>query len=314
MRRVFEIVIFFFSILINASVFGQKLDSIKYANGYLYFHEYGKGRPIILLAGGPGISCDQIEDVAVELGKNYRAILFEQRGTGRSIPVPLDSTTINLKNAHEDLILLLDHLQLKDAIFLGHSWGAGLSLSFAVDFPDRVSSLILIDIGPIGNLAELRATAAGNRAVRYGKQENAELDSLNAKMKAGTMTGQDSLENRKMSLYCNVYDKDNTASIFPQIARGKVNYQMNKLMTNDLDRIQFDLSKKLASFKKPVYAICGREDPLAFDTYELKILIPSAQVFWIQKSGHFTMYEQPDRFYKILNGIMEKESSIPGIR
>jgi hypothetical protein len=34
---------------------------------------------------------------------------FEQRGTGRSIPVPLDSTIINLKSAHEDLIMLMNH-------------------------------------------------------------------------------------------------------------------------------------------------------------------------------------------------------------
>jgi proline iminopeptidase len=309
MRRAFEMVVFFFSILTDASVFGQKLDSIKYANGYLYYHEYGIGKPIVVLAGGPGISCEQIEDVAIELGKNNRAILFEQRGTGRSIPVPLDSTTINLKNAHEDLILLLNHLQLKDAIFLGHSWGSGLALSFAIKHPDRVKSLILIDTGPLGNLIELRETAAGNRSVRYGKYENAELDRLNSKMKAGTMTGQDSLKNRKMSLYCNIYDKENIELIFSKIVRGKVNYQTYKLIIEDLDRIQFDISEKLLSFKKPVYAICGRQDPLAFDTYELKIRLPATQVFWIQKSGHFPMYEQPDRFYKILNEIMEKEKN-----
>jgi proline iminopeptidase len=297
----------FILLLVSTLTFGQKLDSVKCANGYLYFHEYGNGKPIILLAGGPGISCDQIEDVAIELGKSNRAILFEQRGTGRSIPVPLDSTTINLKNAHEDLILLLDHLQLKDAIFLGHSWGSGLSLSFAIKHPDRVKSLILIDTGPLGNLIELRETAAGNRSVRYGQYENAELDRLNSRMKAGTMTEQDSLENRKMSLYCNIYDKENIDLIFSKIVRGKVNYQTYKLLIEDLDRIQFDLSEKLLSFKKPVYAICGRQDPLAFDTYELKILLPSTQVFWIQKSGHFPMYEQPDNFYKILNEILEKD-------
>src|SRR5450631_2966855 len=309
MRRAFEMVVFFFSILTDASVFGQKLDSIKYANGYLYYHEYGKGRPVIVLAGGPGISCEQMEDVAIELGRNNRAILFEQRGTGRSIPVPLDSATINLKNAHEDLILLLNHLQLKDAIFLGHSWGSGLALSFAIKHPDRVKSLILIDTGPLRNLIELRETAAGNRSVRYGKYESDELDSLNSKMKAGKMTEQDSLENRKMSLYCNIYDKENIKLIFPKIVRGKVNYQTYKLLIEDLDRIHFDLSEKLLLFKKPVYAICGRQDPLAFDTYELKIRHPATQIFWIQKSGHFPMYEQPDRFYKILNEIMEKEKS-----
>lgn len=309
MKSIYKIIASFYLVLSSGFAFGQKMDSIKYANGYLYYHEYGKGIPVILLAGGPGISCEQIEDVAVEMSANYRAILFEQRGTGRSIPVPLDSTTINLKSAHEDLILLLNHLQLKDAIFLGHSWGSGLALSFAVNHPDRVKSLILIDTGPLGNLTELRETAALNRSVRYGKFENDKLDSLQSKTRAGTMTDQDSLENRKMSLLAYIYDKKNINSIFSKIVRGKVNYQTYKLMTNDLDRIQFDMYEKLLLFKKPVYAICGRQDPLAFDTYELKLSRPETQVYWIQKSGHFVMYEQPESFYRILNEIMDKEKN-----
>src|SRR5688572_4540820 len=77
----------------------QKLDSIKYNYGYLYYHEYGVGEPIIVLSGGPGGSHLQQEEVAIELGKTYKSILLEQRGTGRSIPNPFDSTTINLRSA-----------------------------------------------------------------------------------------------------------------------------------------------------------------------------------------------------------------------
>src|SRR6185369_10675219 len=126
------------SIVLFINSFGQKLDSIKYANGYLYYHDYGKGEPIILLSGGPGVSCNQEQEVAIELSKNYRAILLEQRGTGISIPTPFDSTTINLKAAFADLNLLLDHLHLKEAIFYGHSWGGTLAMGFAASFPDRV--------------------------------------------------------------------------------------------------------------------------------------------------------------------------------
>jgi proline iminopeptidase len=59
--------------------FGQKTDSIKYANGYLYYHDYGSGEPIVLLSGGPGASWQQEEEVGIELSKKYRAIILEQR-------------------------------------------------------------------------------------------------------------------------------------------------------------------------------------------------------------------------------------------
>jgi proline iminopeptidase len=106
---------------------GQKLDSIKYKFGYLYYHEYGTGEPIIVLAGGQGGSYLQAEEIAIETSSKYRVILPEQRGTGRSISAPFDSTTINLQSGREDLNLLLQRLDVQRATFLGHSWGAMLA-------------------------------------------------------------------------------------------------------------------------------------------------------------------------------------------
>jgi proline iminopeptidase len=306
-----RIVAFFVLLLVARFTFGQKLDSIPYANGFLYYHDYGKGgEPIIVLSGGPGISCEQMETVAIEIGKNQSAILLEQRGTGRSMPAPFDSTTINLKTAEEDLIMLLNHLQLDKAVFLGHSWGAGLALSFAADFPKKVKSLILIDMGPFKELHESRETVQLNRNVRYSPLENEKLDSFRLKIKAGTMNGKDSVEYRKTILLSYIYDKKSIDKIFLLLAAGKINYRTQSLMLNDLDRIKFDLAKNLLSFKTPVYAICGRQDPFAFCTYDFKISVPDTQLFWVQQSGHFPMYEQPDNFYTILNNILSRLNQV----
>src|SRR5436190_617782 len=174
-------------LFILTSSFGQKLDSIKYANGYLYYHDYGKGEPIILLSGGPGVSCLQEQEVAIELSKNYRAILLEQRGTGLSIPTPFDSSTINLKAALADLNLLLDHLHLKDAIFYGHSWGGTLAMSFATSFPNRVKALILTNTGPFKIDDYSGPTLILNINARLSKSERLFMDSINMKERAGTM-------------------------------------------------------------------------------------------------------------------------------
>jgi proline iminopeptidase len=104
----------------------EKHDSIKYENGYLHFHEYGKGEPVILLTGGPGAGYVQLEPVAKPISKTHRAILLEQRGTGRSIPVPYDSSTINMCAALGDINRIIDHLKLGQAHLVGHSWGACL--------------------------------------------------------------------------------------------------------------------------------------------------------------------------------------------
>jgi hypothetical protein len=49
MKCIFNSVAVFFLFLPNSFSFGQKLDSITYANGYLYYLEYGKGKPIVVL-------------------------------------------------------------------------------------------------------------------------------------------------------------------------------------------------------------------------------------------------------------------------
>jgi len=49
-------------VLFVTSVFGQKMNSIKYTHDHLYFHEYGTGEPVIILPGGPGANYQQMQD------------------------------------------------------------------------------------------------------------------------------------------------------------------------------------------------------------------------------------------------------------
>ncbi len=158
--------IIFLIALCSASTFAQKIDSVKYGNGFLFYHEYGKGEPIILLAGGPGNNCLQLADMARKLSNHNRVILLEERGTGLSIPNPLDSTTINLAASVSDINLLLNHLGLEEAIICGHSWGATLGLLYTSSFPEKVKSLILIAPSSLLMGDELRRTIQYNRDAR----------------------------------------------------------------------------------------------------------------------------------------------------
>src|SRR5688572_9214459 len=158
-------------LLILSLASAQKMDSIKYEHGYLYFHEYGKGEPIILLTGGPGAGHLQLEEVAINLGKTHRSILLEQRGTGRSMPKPYNASTINIKAAMSDLNLLLDHLKLQHANLLGHSWGSMLAMNYAATYPARIKSLILISSGPYKLDPTLSQIYAANREARLSPDE-----------------------------------------------------------------------------------------------------------------------------------------------
>ena len=109
----------------------------------LYVEQVGRpgGRPVIVLHGGPGGGCSP----AMRRFFNpdvFRAVLFDQRGCGRSRPVASveDNTTWALI---EDIELIRRHLGIDRWIVFGGSWGATLSLLYAQTHPERVEALVL---------------------------------------------------------------------------------------------------------------------------------------------------------------------------
>ena len=294
-----------FQISLASCCIAQRTDSIKHANGYLYFHEYGKGEPIVLLNGGPGASYLQLEEVALTLGKRYRVILPEQRGTGRSKPQPYDTSTINLRTALEDLSRLLNHLKLSDAQFMGHSWGGMLAMSYASKFPGRVKSLILLDPGPFSLDPKVFQTYSANQDARLSPNDKKKKDSALKKMQSPGATQEDSAAYFKWELVPVLYDRNKVDSLIIKINKGGLNPRMGLFIFQSLYKEKYDLSKSLSKFPKPVHIVSGSQDPAGFIGYEIKLLLPHTKLYWINQSGHFPMYEQPEQFYSTLFKIMD---------
>lgn len=103
----------------------------------LYYEVNGNGHPVVLLHSG-GTDLRDWAFVAPLLARDYKVVAFDGRGTGKS-PAPL-------KNANyvEDLLSLLDHLELEKATLIGHSIGGQIATEFALNYPERVSNLVLI--------------------------------------------------------------------------------------------------------------------------------------------------------------------------
>ena len=99
--------------------------------------------PIVVLHGGPGGNHYSFERIVGPLLEEFSTIVYyEQRGCGRS-EAPTDSTNYQLSTLINDLDILRDTLGLDKMILLGYSFGAELSLRYAITHPDRVESLIL---------------------------------------------------------------------------------------------------------------------------------------------------------------------------
>lgn len=98
-------------------------DKITLRDGsYLYFKDWGSGQPVVFSHGWP-LTADAFEDQMLYLGQQgYRVIAHDRRGHGRSSQ-PWDGH--NMDQYADDLAQLTAHLDLKDAIHVGHSTGGG---------------------------------------------------------------------------------------------------------------------------------------------------------------------------------------------
>lgn len=136
---------------------GKRYPAIEpHASGYLepgdgqeiYWETVGSpdGVPVVYLHGGPGSGAReemrQLFDPEV-----YRAVLFDQRGAGRSRPLA-DHAGVDLSvntTAHliEDVEKLRTHLGVDSWVVTGASWGSSLALAYSQAHPERVRAIVL---------------------------------------------------------------------------------------------------------------------------------------------------------------------------
>src|SRR6266508_3465744 len=124
-----------------------------YTNGIVTFYEdTGEGAAVVLIHGyGADLRLWDAQ-VSALASAGFRVIRYDVRGHGRSL-IPPDGYTY--ENYAADLRDLLDrinversateNLAIDTAHLVGLSMGGGIALQFALDFPERVLSLTLVD-------------------------------------------------------------------------------------------------------------------------------------------------------------------------
>lgn len=303
MKKVILIITIFF-LFNEQNLLAQRNDSIIVSNAVLHYYIYGEGEPILFLSGGPGHSHDGLSPISEHLSKYYRCILLDQRGTGKSHTSPMDSSTINLDQAMNDINLLIHTLKIKRITIIGHSWGAMLAISYAIKYPDSIAKLVLIDPGPL-ELSDYDIME-DNLYSRYSKAEQAFMNLAKDSVFNNTASEELQREFNKTYiryLFYNAWTYDSLSEKIMKRISNPIFYndKMFILMMQDLVRINYNLKPEISKLKMPILVICGREDPVGlFPTFTIKELNKKAKIAWIEKSGHFPWVENPKSFYSQL--------------
>lgn len=104
----------------------------------------GEKPALVLLHGWPQTSACW-EEVTPALAEHFRVIAPDLRGYGFS---DKPGQGYEKKSMAADIRALLDHLGIERCSIVGHDRGARVAHRFALDFPDRVKRLSLLDVAP----------------------------------------------------------------------------------------------------------------------------------------------------------------------
>ena len=112
----------------------------------IFFSKEGEGRPLVFVYG---LVCSSLHwTYQIEHFRHgYQTVWFDYRGHHHS-EMPKDISSLTVPALTKDLIAVLDHENIRDAIFLGHSMGVNVVLELFRQQPERVRAMVLANGTP----------------------------------------------------------------------------------------------------------------------------------------------------------------------
>ncbi|MBE2207828.1 MAG: alpha/beta hydrolase [Saprospiraceae bacterium] len=268
----------------------------------VHYKTSGTGRPVLIINGGPGMNSNGFEALAQKLSGQYRAILFDQRGTGQTRVPAINAEHITMAAMAADMEALRRHLGIESWVIIGHSFGGLLASYYTTLHPERVEALVYSSSGGLD--LSFRQYIGESVNSKLSKKELADFQMWSQKIQQGDTSSHARLERAKALAPAYVYDK----KFVPQLAirLTQIVPVVNELVFNDLQKIGYDCKVALRSFVKPVLIIQGREDIIREETARVaQGVLPQAKVVLMDKCGHYGWLDRPDIYFGELSGFLE---------
>ncbi len=267
----------------------RRLDT--HDRGTIYVVENGNELdPPIVLSHGVTLSVrtwfHQLEELPKE---GFRAIAFDHRGHGRSV---LGREGHSVENLGRDVKTVLEGLDLRGAVLVGHSIGGVAVQSFVTRFPqvaaERVAGIVL--------LSTLAYTPFGSRSTRT----KARLEKISKRTPDAQW----------------LWDAPNLGFLAARVGFGK-NPQpshvelVRKMMAEcapetrrDAPRVLvgLDLTRELPNVRIPTLVVVGTADVLTppFEARRIAELVPGARLELMRDGGHMLMLERTDELDRLI--------------
>jgi len=266
-----------------------------------YYKTFGKGEPLLIINGGPGMNSNGFEDMAKTLAESQETIIYDQRGTGKSKLKDLNSKTISMKIMADDIESLRKHLKIQKWSILGHSFGGMLGSYYATVYPNSINKLVLSSSGGV-DLTLLKTENLIERNLT--KAEKDSLNYWNAKIEKGDTSHETRLGRGRALAPAYVYDQKYVPIIAERLTQG--NSKINGLLWDDMQKINFDCKPKLKSFKNPVLIIQGKQDVISNEIGELAHkTFPNSKLILLENCRHYGWLDAKEKYFSEVNSFLK---------
>ncbi len=261
------------------------MSSITTDQGIVHYEVYGRGRPVILLHGWLG-SWGLWQETMSYLGLYYRTYALDFWGFGES-GKKRDTYAV------QDFVSLVDQfmerLGIQQAPLVGHSMGGTVSLSVAIQYPHRVSKVVVIGSPIAGSSLALPLKLAGRRPIAVLLFNMMNVFRLGMRI-ASPLICRD-------PRFPDMMDKDLSRTT------------LESFLLSIASLRQTDLRPLLSHVNVPTMGMYGDKDNIVHPRQwqPLKAGIPSARIERFPHAGHFIMLDEPDTFIQKLKDFLDHD-------
>jgi pimeloyl-ACP methyl ester carboxylesterase len=254
--------------------------------------------PVVLLLHGLGCDHTTWTPVIESLARTHTVIAPDLLGHGSSDKPRADYSVGGYANGMRDLLTLLG---IDSVTVVGHSFGGGVAMQFAYQYPERTERLILVGSGGLGP----EVTPAIRAITTPGFQQLMGVLSLpglrhvaTASLRVLAASGVSQL--RDLDEVADIYDsfKDpDTRAAIRQVVRAVVDWRGQIVTMAD---------RAYLTEAMPMCVVWGADDVVipADHASNARALAPTARVEVIPNAGHFPHKDHTERFAKIVRDFI----------
>jgi proline iminopeptidase len=252
----------------------------------LAYTAYGNGPIVVVLAGGPGLNAAYVAPLARTIaGDGYRAIVLDQRGTGRSVAAGAARADLTMRGTVADIDALRLALHQERLTFVTHSFGGGMALAYAAAHPTRVAKMILI--GSVGtDLAGVDV---------FGKILMTHLRASERAQYAAAQRADDGAKALDIQLLAEFDDRAKARETIAREPHPFLYPAISDTIYTDFAH-NYHVARALGHVRAHVTLLTGSDDAARAMESTLRQAFPNATRTYVPHSGHWPWIENPAFF------------------